>query len=87
MPRCRTNSITILSELKIIFQEKTSEISPAILSEKTPANLLNPHFANTLSPEQNNSHFADDIFDWILYKENIVILIQILLKFVPKGQI
>ena len=42
---------------------------------------------NTLRPRQNGRHFADDIFKRIFLNENILILIQISLKFVPKGSI
>ena len=42
---------------------------------------------NTLRPRQNGRHFADDIFNCIFLNENIGILINISLKFVPKGQI
>ena len=33
------------------------------------------------------SHFADDIFRWIFVNEKFCILIEIPLKFVPKGPI
>ena len=36
-----------------------------------------------LSPEQNGHHFADDIFKCIFMNENLCILIQISLNFVP----
>ena len=42
---------------------------------------------NTLRPRQNGRHFADDIFKCILLNENVWILIEISLKFVPKGPI
>ena len=41
----------------------------------------------TLKPWQNGCHFANDIFKFISLNENCCILIQILLKFVPKGLI
>ena len=40
-----------------------------------------------LRPRQNGRHFPDDIFKWIFLNENVWILIEISLKFVPKGQI
>ena len=40
-----------------------------------------------MSPEQNGRHFADDIFRCILVNEKFSILIEISLKFVPKGPI
>ena len=42
---------------------------------------------NTLSPEQNGSHFPDDIFRFIFLNENVWIQIKIPLKFVHKGPI
>ena len=42
---------------------------------------------NTLRPRQNGRHFADDIFKRIFLNENIWILINISLKFVPKDSI
>ena len=42
---------------------------------------------NTLSPRQNGCHFADEICKCIFLNENGWILINISLKFVPKGQI
>ena len=42
---------------------------------------------NSSSPGQNGFHFADDIFRRIFMNEQFYILIQISLKFVPKGPI
>ena len=42
---------------------------------------------NTLRPKQIGSHFADDIFKYICFNENIWIAIEISLKFDPKGPI
>ena len=42
---------------------------------------------NTLRPNQNGRHFADDILKCIFLNENTWILIEISLKFVPKGSI
>ena len=46
-----------------------------------------PQWVNTLRPGQNGRHFPDDIFKWIFLNENVWILINISLKFVPKGPI
>ena len=54
---------------------------------KMRAILLRPQCVNTLRPIQNGSHFANTIFKFIFLNENCCISIQILLKFVPKGQI
>ena len=42
---------------------------------------------NSSPSEQNDHHFADDIFKYIFVNEMFCILINISLKFVPKGQI
>ena len=42
---------------------------------------------NTLRPRRNRRHFADDIFKCIFLNENVLISIQISLKFIPKGPI
>ena len=42
---------------------------------------------NTLRPRQNGRHFPDDIFKCIFLNENVWILINISLKFVPRGPI
>ena len=44
-------------------------------------------FLNTLRPRQNGRHFADDTFKRIFVNENVRILIEISLKFVPKDSI
>ena len=42
---------------------------------------------NTLRPRQNGRHFTDAIFKCIFFNENVWILNEISLKFVPKGPI
>ena len=42
---------------------------------------------NTLRPRQNGCHFADDTFKRIFVNENVRLLFEISLKFVPKGPI
>ena len=42
---------------------------------------------NILWPEQNGHNFADDIFKCIFLKENVCILIEISMKFVPGSPI
>ena len=44
-------------------------------------------FLNTLRMRQNGRHFPDNIFKCIFLKEDVWILIMILLKFVPNVQI
>ena len=41
---------------------------------------------NSLRPRENGRHFADDVFKRIFLNENVLISIEISLKFVPKGQ-
>ena len=45
------------------------------------------HWVNTLRPRQNGRHFVDDTFKYIFLNENVIILVKISLKFVPKGPI
>ena len=40
-----------------------------------------------MQAETNGRHFPDDIFKCIFLNKNVLILIKISLKFVPKGQI
>ena len=44
-------------------------------------------FFNTLRPRQQGRHFTDDTFKSIFLNENVIIVIKIALKFVPKGPI
>ena len=44
-------------------------------------------FVNTLRPRQDGCQFPDDILKCIFLNENISILIEISLKFIPKGPI
>ena len=45
------------------------------------------YYFNTLRPRQNGRHFADDTFKHIFLNENVLISIEISLKFVPKGPV
>ena len=49
------------------------------------AGIRNPVY--TLKPRQNGSHFADDIFNRIFFKECVPILITFSVKFVSKGPV
>ena len=42
---------------------------------------------NTLGPRQYGCHLPDDIFKCISFNENVSVSIEILLKYVPNGQI
>ena len=48
---------------------------------------MNVKLFNSLRPRRNRRHFADDIFKGILLNENVLVLIKISLKFIPKGPI
>ena len=39
---------------------------------------------NSLRPRQNGRNFPDDVFKWIFLNENVLIAINISLKFVPR---
>ena len=54
---------------------------------KMAAILFWPQCVNTLRPRQNGRHFPDDIFERIIWNENVWISINISLKFVPRGPI
>ena len=47
----------------------------------------NIRLLNTSRPRQNGCHFTDDRFKCIFLRENVLILITISLKFVPRGPI
>ena len=53
----------------------------------TDGNSWTCSYLNTLRPRQNGRHFPDDSFKWIFLNENVWILINISLKFVPRGPI
>ena len=42
---------------------------------------------HTLRPRQKGRHFANDTLRYIFLNENVIILVKISLKFVPKGSI
>ena len=49
--------------------------------------LMNHEMINTLKLRKNGHHFADNVFKCIFLNENVWILLQISLKFVPNGPI
>ena len=53
---------------------------------KTPA-VFSWQWVNTLRPRENGCHFADNIFKYMFFNENILISINISRKFVPEGPI
>ena len=67
----------------IIFTEENTWI----ITHKMEMILFRPQWVNTLRPRQNGRHFPDDIFKRIFLNENVWILINISLKFVPRGPI
>ena len=60
---------------------------PMMVSLLTHICVTRPQWINSSPPGQNGCHFADDIFSCIFVNEKICILIEISLKFVPKGPI
>ena len=44
-------------------------------------------YINSLRPRRNRRHFADDTFKYIFFNENVIVSVEISLKFVPKGPI
>ena len=55
-------------------------------ANKVP-NEIHKWIVNTLGPRQNGRRFSDDTFKRIFVNENVRILFEISLKFVPKGSI
>ena len=62
-------------------------ISLCLCVDYRPTNTLVHLSFNTLRPRQNGRHFPDDIFKLIFLNENLCILIETSLKFVPVGPI
>ena len=52
----------------------------------TCSNNFGDNCFNMLRPRQNGCHSPDDILKWMFLNENVQILIEISLKFVPRGQ-
>ena len=48
---------------------------------------MNESILNTIRQRQYGRHFAEDIFKYIILNENVWMLIQVLLNFIPKGPI
>ena len=53
----------------------------------SPYGVTRPQWVNSSPPGQNSRHFTDNIFRYISVNENFCILVEISLKFVPKGPI
>ena len=62
-------------------------ISHFTLPPKICAAVKTRTYVNSSPPGRNGRHFADDVFKCIFLNKKICILIQISLKFVPKGPI
>ena len=69
--------------VKINTDTNTNNNSESI----TPVRISSSRYINPLRPRQNGRHFPDDIFRCIFMNENVRILVNISLKFVPKGLI
>ena len=79
-----TNSIEVFFESSFFFH--FVDFFPLMHHWNGKCNIFF-HLFNSSPPEQNVSHFADDIFKYIFLNENVWISIKISLKFVPKGPI
>ena len=64
------------------FSSQTSHATWTIFGYHNPIILL-----NIWRSEQIGRHFPDSILKWIFFCENVEILIEISLKFVPRGPI
>ena len=76
------------------FLEATREAACIIALVAVTAYLLcvgsfenRAHHINTLRSKQNGRRFPDNLFKWIFLNENVLISIDISLKFVPNGPI
>ena len=65
----------------------TVDLPKNSMSKHRHIKVLTHSLINTLRPRQNGRHFAEDTFKRIFLNENVIISIQISLKFVPKGPI
>ena len=68
------------------FSSKRCLCSNPVIMELSVC-LATPHHINMLRARQNGYHFVDDAFKCIFLHENVMISIEISLKFVPKVQI
>ena len=73
-------------ECRLVITQSRKKKSPETIHSSTTIKykLLS---LNTLRSRQNGRHFVDDIFRCIFLNENILILIKISLKFVPKDPV
>ena len=60
---------------------------PMMISLPTHICVTWPQWVNTLRPRQNGRHFPDNIFIFIFLNEDVRVLIEISLKFFPRGPI
>ena len=74
---CEMISETVVSLYDSAFKLKAAE----------PELYVQTLFINSSPPRQNGRHFPGDIFKCIFMNEKFCILIQISLKFAPKGPI
>ena len=73
----------LVQSLKLIWRWSTSKFDNLLVSS-SDYRAMGCSGLNTLKPRQNRRHFTDGIFKCIFFNENVWILIQIFLKFVPK---
>ena len=82
-PRIQNESL----ESEIIVGIYQSVQPPCVSPRNLFLGSLSLSYLNILRPRQTCRHFADDILKWIFLNENVWLLLNISLKFVPKVQI
>ena len=88
MPQDFTDDKSTLVQVMAWCHQATSHyLSQCWLSSLSPYGVTRPQWVNSSPPGQNGRHFTDYIFRCIFVNEKFCMLIQISLKFVPKGPI
>ena len=78
---CQLGNTSLVEKNQRTFNEKKRKSSCSTQCQ------LMPGSGNTFRLRQNGPHSADTLFKFIFFNENVRILFQISLKFVPKGPI
>ena len=73
--------------LSMLCTNQSLNVSSTVISTRPIHHWRICIFVNTLRPRQNGRYFADDTFKRIFLNETFRFLIEISLKFVPKGPI
>ena len=78
---------TLVQVMAWCCQAASHHLTQCLACSVLPYGITRPQWVNTLSPEQNVSHFAHNIYKWILLNENYYILTQISIKCDCKGTV